>query len=400
MFLHGVRLFLAEADPSEPLHELVNELLLSPMGRRDWPLRFYSRERLFSVEARRSFVAPDLAALALSVHARRPSEGWQHESSFRTGGPVVGLPAAIVPCTGGAAPLAQRRKAPPTRGSRRSTTAMRHGTRRNPSIRGCRGEIQADRASADGRSRVPATPRGASAGAAEQLNAIPARNCRRTSRSMPRCSGRCSRMRIAERVSACGKCRSTATARSGPISIRDRARRCRRIPALHRADARHPALFRRADRQHARRAGARLQRAASDPRRPRRVDLGVPRRRSAKSTFYKPFETMPRTMPAAEQAQLQGRGARGDPAGSAARLSQAAATSIANRISAEDADDDLGPRPARRRRFLPGADSRIYDDRPDARGNPPARPQGSRAIDAEMRKTMREAGSRARSRSS
>ncbi len=41
VFLHGVRLFLAEADPSEPLHELVNELLLSPMGRRDWPLRFY-----------------------------------------------------------------------------------------------------------------------------------------------------------------------------------------------------------------------------------------------------------------------------------------------------------------------------------------------------------------------
>ena len=63
LFLHGVRLFLAEADPgSEPLHELVNELLLSPMGRRDWPLRFYSPERLFSVEARRHFVEPDLGA--------------------------------------------------------------------------------------------------------------------------------------------------------------------------------------------------------------------------------------------------------------------------------------------------------------------------------------------------
>ena len=61
-FLHGVRLFLAEADTSEPLHELVNELLLSPMGRRDWPLRFYSPGRLFSVEARRDFVAPDVAA--------------------------------------------------------------------------------------------------------------------------------------------------------------------------------------------------------------------------------------------------------------------------------------------------------------------------------------------------
>src|SRR5690348_8520561 len=62
-FLHGVRLFLLEADVSAPLHELVNALLLSPMGRRDWPLRFYSRERLFSVEARRNFVPPDLAAL-------------------------------------------------------------------------------------------------------------------------------------------------------------------------------------------------------------------------------------------------------------------------------------------------------------------------------------------------
>ena len=63
VFLHGVRLFLAEADPGEPLHELINELLLSPMGRRDWPLRFYSAERLFSVDARRRFVPPDVAAL-------------------------------------------------------------------------------------------------------------------------------------------------------------------------------------------------------------------------------------------------------------------------------------------------------------------------------------------------
>lgn len=62
-FLRGVRLFLSEADPEEPLHELVNELLLSPMGRRDWPFRFYSRDLLFSVEARRQFVEPNVAAL-------------------------------------------------------------------------------------------------------------------------------------------------------------------------------------------------------------------------------------------------------------------------------------------------------------------------------------------------
>ena len=62
-FLDGVRIFLKEADVSEPLHALVNGLLLSPMGRRDWPLRFYSRGRLFSVEARRSHVAPDIAGM-------------------------------------------------------------------------------------------------------------------------------------------------------------------------------------------------------------------------------------------------------------------------------------------------------------------------------------------------
>jgi hypothetical protein len=63
VFLHGIRLFLNEADSAEPLHELVNELLLSPMGGREWPLRFYSRDLLLSVPARRAFVKPDIAAL-------------------------------------------------------------------------------------------------------------------------------------------------------------------------------------------------------------------------------------------------------------------------------------------------------------------------------------------------
>jgi hypothetical protein len=62
-FLHGVRLFLAEANLKAPLHEVVNELLLSPMGKRDWPLRFYSPQTLFSVDARRRFVEPDVRAL-------------------------------------------------------------------------------------------------------------------------------------------------------------------------------------------------------------------------------------------------------------------------------------------------------------------------------------------------
>lgn len=62
-YLRGIRLFLEEADPEEPLHELVNQLLLSPIGRRDWPLRFWSKNRLMTPKARLAFVEPDLAAL-------------------------------------------------------------------------------------------------------------------------------------------------------------------------------------------------------------------------------------------------------------------------------------------------------------------------------------------------
>ena len=63
VYLRGVRLFLEEADARRPIHELVNELLHSPMGKRDWPLRFYSPEWLMSVEARRGFIEPDVSAL-------------------------------------------------------------------------------------------------------------------------------------------------------------------------------------------------------------------------------------------------------------------------------------------------------------------------------------------------
>lgn len=61
-FIRAVRLHLAERPVDEELATSVNALLLSDRGRRDWPLRFYSPERLFSVEARRNEVGPDLRA--------------------------------------------------------------------------------------------------------------------------------------------------------------------------------------------------------------------------------------------------------------------------------------------------------------------------------------------------
>lgn len=61
-YVAGVRLFLSDTAETG-LAARVNALLLSDMGRREWPLRFYSRALLFSVPARRGFVEPDLAPL-------------------------------------------------------------------------------------------------------------------------------------------------------------------------------------------------------------------------------------------------------------------------------------------------------------------------------------------------
>lgn len=54
---------LAEHAPDEPLHEVLAALMASPHGRSDWLLAHWRRETLFSVAARRDWVAPDLAPL-------------------------------------------------------------------------------------------------------------------------------------------------------------------------------------------------------------------------------------------------------------------------------------------------------------------------------------------------
>ena len=61
-YVAGVRRFLSETEETG-LAARVNAMLLSDVAKRDWPLRFYSRDLLFSVPARRGFVEPDLAPL-------------------------------------------------------------------------------------------------------------------------------------------------------------------------------------------------------------------------------------------------------------------------------------------------------------------------------------------------
>ena len=62
VFVAAVRRFLERAGETDLL-AAVNGLLSAPEGQRDWPLRFYARDRLFSVEARRNFIEPDIAPL-------------------------------------------------------------------------------------------------------------------------------------------------------------------------------------------------------------------------------------------------------------------------------------------------------------------------------------------------
>ena len=71
-FVRAVRLFLSRTPAALALVEKVNGLLRAPEGRREWPLRFYSRDRLFSVEARMGWCEPDLAPLPLLPFQAEP----------------------------------------------------------------------------------------------------------------------------------------------------------------------------------------------------------------------------------------------------------------------------------------------------------------------------------------
>ena len=64
VYIAAVRAHLRAQPSSTTLWHMVNALLLSPRGRRDLPLKHYTRERLFSVKARRAFILPDMAPLS------------------------------------------------------------------------------------------------------------------------------------------------------------------------------------------------------------------------------------------------------------------------------------------------------------------------------------------------
>src|SRR5262245_56534600 len=62
-YVRVIAAFLGGRPPAESLDGSVAALLAGPLAARDLLLRHYSRERLFSVAARRGWVEPDLEPL-------------------------------------------------------------------------------------------------------------------------------------------------------------------------------------------------------------------------------------------------------------------------------------------------------------------------------------------------
>ncbi len=87
-FIVGIRGHVSRGSTS-PIVSQVNALLLSAEGSREWPLRFYSRELLFSVAARRGYVPPDLAP----VEPTLSREHWTRVASA-----MAENPYAIITC--------------------------------------------------------------------------------------------------------------------------------------------------------------------------------------------------------------------------------------------------------------------------------------------------------------
>lgn len=61
--LRAVRAHLANAQADAPLHAVHAALIAGPLGQSDWPLAYWSHERLFSPAARRAWVEPDITPL-------------------------------------------------------------------------------------------------------------------------------------------------------------------------------------------------------------------------------------------------------------------------------------------------------------------------------------------------
>ncbi|WP_057884035.1 hypothetical protein [Tsuneonella troitsensis] len=72
--LRGAAAMLA-ANPGGCLADVLDKLMSGPLGDKRWPLAYWSEARLMSVEARRSWLEPDLSPLPWPPLAQNGEEG-------------------------------------------------------------------------------------------------------------------------------------------------------------------------------------------------------------------------------------------------------------------------------------------------------------------------------------
>jgi hypothetical protein len=70
IYLNAIRDFLSSLPTNTSPGDAARALLQSPIAKKDYPLRYYSRERIMSTEARRGWVDPDLAQPTYPVSGR------------------------------------------------------------------------------------------------------------------------------------------------------------------------------------------------------------------------------------------------------------------------------------------------------------------------------------------
>jgi hypothetical protein len=68
--IRAARRVLGEHPQDHPLHLVVDALMASDLGRSDWLFAYWSRERLFSPQARAAWLEPDRAAFRTPAACR------------------------------------------------------------------------------------------------------------------------------------------------------------------------------------------------------------------------------------------------------------------------------------------------------------------------------------------
>ena len=62
------RAFLEDQPSSRPIHEIINHLMQTRLGHSGWMELFWTKEKLFSTQARRTWTEPDLRPLSKALY--------------------------------------------------------------------------------------------------------------------------------------------------------------------------------------------------------------------------------------------------------------------------------------------------------------------------------------------